>query len=68
MNKMHLLFFLMIFLLLAGACTEVDLYDDPNYTQRTEVKFSYDKAELTFQAEAEEELYEVRIWVEEREL
>ena len=42
MNKMHLLFFLMIFLLLAGACTEVDLYDDPNYTQRTEVKFSYD--------------------------
>lgn len=33
-----------------------------------EVKFSYDKAELTFQAEAEEELYEVRIWVEEREL
>ena len=41
MNKMYLLFFLMLFML-AGACTEVDLYDDPDYARRTEVSYSYD--------------------------
>jgi len=42
MNKMHLLLVLIFALLVAGACTEVDLYDGPDYTRRTDVTFAYD--------------------------
>ena len=41
MNKMYLLFFLMLFLLV-GACTEVELFDDSSQSRRTQVQFSFD--------------------------
>jgi hypothetical protein len=42
MNKMRLFFILMFCLLLAGACTEVDLSSDTEYTNRTGVTFDFD--------------------------
>ena len=42
MNKMRLLLILMFCLLLAGACTEVDLSSDTEYTNRTGVSFDFD--------------------------
>ena len=41
MNKMRLLLSLMLCLLLAGACTDVELSDDTTYTNRTGVSFAY---------------------------
>ena len=42
MNKMRLLLIMMFCLLLAGACTEVDLSSDTAYTNRTGVSFDFD--------------------------
>ena len=42
MNKMRLLLIMMFCLLLAGACTEVDLSSDTEYTNRTGVTFDFD--------------------------
>ena len=41
MNKMRLFFILMFCLLLAGACTDVELSDDTGYTNRIGVSFDY---------------------------
>ena len=41
MNKMRLFFILMLCLLLAGACTDVELSDDTRYTNRIGVSFDY---------------------------
>lgn len=42
MNKMRLLLIMMFCLLLAGACTDVDLSDSMAYTNRTGVSFDFD--------------------------
>jgi len=41
MNKMRLFFILMFCLLLAGACTDVELSDDTGYNNRIGVSFDY---------------------------
>jgi len=41
MNKLYLLPYT-VALLLVVACTEVELFDDPNYDKRADVQFSYD--------------------------
>ena len=46
MNKMRLLLIMMFCLLLAGACTEVDLSSDTEYTNRTGVTFDFDWSDV----------------------